>query len=68
MCWIWAILAVPFTSNVDGIALGTGPLFSIKLCIRFVDFLIVDDHNMVSDTMRLIGRFRPVFNICVGHT
>lgn len=48
------ILAVPFTCDMNGIALRASPLLRINLLISFMHFLLINDHDMVRDTMRLI--------------
>lgn len=67
MCWIWSILTVPFPCNMNSIALGASPLLCINLPAGDVNFLLVDDYDMMRNTMCLIGRFWPVFNICISH-
>lgn len=67
MSWVRSILAVSFACNVNGIALRARPLLGITLPVSLVNFLLIDDYNMMRNTMSLIGGFRSVLNICTRH-
>jgi len=58
---------MPFSRNMDGIAFGARPLFCVNLPVGPVDFLLIDDYDMMRNTMCLIGRFRSVFNVSICH-
>jgi hypothetical protein len=65
--WVRSILPMSFPCHVNGIALCASPFFSGQLRIELLDFSLIDDHNVVGNPMRLVLRFWPVLNECIGH-
>lgn len=67
MSRVGAILTMPLSCNVNRIAFGASPLLCINLPVSPVNFLLIDDYDMVRNAVCLIGGFGPVFNICICH-
>jgi len=61
------ILTMALSRDMNGIAFGARPLFCVNLPVGPMDFLLVDDYDVMRNTMCLIGRFRSVFNVCICH-
>ena len=64
---IRALLSVTFSRNMHRVPSGAGPAFGLALGRERLDFLSINDDNVVRNTMSLVARFRTVLNICVRH-
>lgn len=61
------ILAMSLPRDVNRIALLASPFLSLQLSIGLLDFGLIYDDHMVRDSMGLVARLWPVFNISVSH-
>ena len=57
MSRIRPILTMALSRDMNGIAFGARPFFCVNLPVGPMDFLLVDDYDVMRNTMCLIGRF-----------